>query len=278
MSFRILCIEPSPVARVGIEAIFESHHRTPPKLAGDTQQALEILHDEHIDVVITDVKVDGRTAFEFAQELKSTAPDLKFVLWAHLSSHSLIAQAIVHQFYEVIPRHASIAKFVEAVEAIRAGRKPGWSLCHRFSQFMHRTDWPTMDVTADKLNGSLVQSVSPPIATIASTKKLSLAPKKSRTKGTDVSTLKRSEKQKDAPKLTTAVELTKREMQMMGLLALGLNNQDISNVLGIRLDTTKEHVQNILRKLRLPDRTAIAIWALRHARVELGLPSMELES
>ena len=59
------------------------------------------------------------------------------------------------------------------------------------------------------------------------------------------------------------IPLTKREMQVLRHLALGLSNRDIAASLGISVETVKEHVQNLLRKLELTDRTQAAVWAVR---------------
>jgi len=62
----------------------------------------------------------------------------------------------------------------------------------------------------------------------------------------------------------TGVSLTPRETQVLRLLAMGLANQEIADALEISVETVKEHVQNLLRKLALGDRTQAAVWALRH--------------
>ena len=60
------------------------------------------------------------------------------------------------------------------------------------------------------------------------------------------------------------VPLTPRETQVLRLVAMGLSNQEIADSLGISIETVKEHVQNLLRKLSLGDRTQAAVWAIRH--------------
>jgi DNA-binding NarL/FixJ family response regulator len=60
------------------------------------------------------------------------------------------------------------------------------------------------------------------------------------------------------------VPLTPRENQVLRLVAMGLSNQEIADSLEISIETVKEHVQNLLRKLALGDRTQAAVWALRH--------------
>ncbi len=57
--------------------------------------------------------------------------------------------------------------------------------------------------------------------------------------------------------------LTNREMQVLRHLALGLSNKDIGLSLSISVETVKEHVQNILRKLQVSDRTQAAVWAVK---------------
>ena len=59
------------------------------------------------------------------------------------------------------------------------------------------------------------------------------------------------------------VPLTPREMQVLRHMALGLPNKEIAKSLTISVETVKEHVQNILRKLSVNDRTQAAVWAVR---------------
>ncbi len=61
--------------------------------------------------------------------------------------------------------------------------------------------------------------------------------------------------------------LTRREIQVLRHVSMGLSNREIGMSLGISVETTKEHVQNILRKLDVNDRTQAAIWALRRELV-----------
>jgi DNA-binding NarL/FixJ family response regulator len=59
------------------------------------------------------------------------------------------------------------------------------------------------------------------------------------------------------------VQLTKREGEVLKQLALGLTNKEIAHSLGISYETVKEHVQHILQKLVVTDRTQAAVWAVR---------------
>jgi DNA-binding NarL/FixJ family response regulator len=57
--------------------------------------------------------------------------------------------------------------------------------------------------------------------------------------------------------------LSPRESQVLRQIALGLSNKEIAETLSISVETVKEHVQNLLRKLAVNDRTQAAIWAIR---------------
>lgn len=63
------------------------------------------------------------------------------------------------------------------------------------------------------------------------------------------------------------VPLTNRESQVLRHVALGLSNREIGRSLGISIETVKEHVQNILRKVAVNDRTQAAVWAVRKGLV-----------
>jgi len=63
------------------------------------------------------------------------------------------------------------------------------------------------------------------------------------------------------------VLLTQRETQVLRHIALGLSNKEIGRSLEISVETVKEHVQNILRKIAVSDRTQAAVWAVRKGLV-----------
>ena len=65
------------------------------------------------------------------------------------------------------------------------------------------------------------------------------------------------------PKAAAAVRMTTRERDIMGLIADGLGNKAIAQRLGVAGDTVKSHVRNILEKLTLHSRLAIAAHSRR---------------
>jgi DNA-binding NarL/FixJ family response regulator len=71
------------------------------------------------------------------------------------------------------------------------------------------------------------------------------------------------------PRMAADVEvpLTQRESEVLRQLAFGLTNKEIGQALGISYETVKEHVQHILRKIGVTDRTQAAVWAVRKGLV-----------
>ena len=71
------------------------------------------------------------------------------------------------------------------------------------------------------------------------------------------------------PRLASDIEvpLTQRESEVLRQLALGLTNKEVALALDISYETVKEHVQHILRKVGVSDRTQAAVWAVRKGLV-----------
>jgi len=58
--------------------------------------------------------------------------------------------------------------------------------------------------------------------------------------------------------------MTAREIDVLNCLALGLSNREIAEQLSISMRTVTTHVQNILNKLGLENRTQAALYAVEH--------------
>ena len=63
--------------------------------------------------------------------------------------------------------------------------------------------------------------------------------------------------------------LTDREMEVLRLVARGLNNRDIAKELFISENTVKNHVRNILEKLQLHSRMEAVVYAVREKLLEI---------
>ena len=64
--------------------------------------------------------------------------------------------------------------------------------------------------------------------------------------------------------------ITRREREVATLVAEGLTNAEIAHRLTLVEGTVANHVEHILRKLKLRSRTQIAVWAVEHGLYRLG--------
>jgi two-component system nitrate/nitrite response regulator NarL len=65
------------------------------------------------------------------------------------------------------------------------------------------------------------------------------------------------------PEVTPLKRLSEREMDVLRLIADGMDNAEIAAALNISPRTAKNHVSNILSKLGLPSRVQAAVYAVR---------------
>lgn len=77
---------------------------------------------------------------------------------------------------------------------------------------------------------------------------------------------KRIEKSKDSDKIH---ELTKRELEVLTLLAVGMYNKEIAEKLDISERTVKNHISNLFKKIGVTDRTQAAVFAIRNNLIRI---------
>jgi two-component system NarL family response regulator len=79
-----------------------------------------------------------------------------------------------------------------------------------------------------------------------------------------------SRESSEPPQQVPAPKLTDREMQVLKLVARGMNNRDIAKELFISDNTVKNHVRNILEKLQIHSRMEAVMVAVREKLIELS--------
>jgi DNA-binding NarL/FixJ family response regulator len=86
---------------------------------------------------------------------------------------------------------------------------------------------------------------------------------------TEFATLAKRDQEERAQELP-APRLTEREMQVLKLVARGMNNRDIAKELFISENTVKNHVRNILEKLQIHSRMEAVMVAVREKLIEFS--------
>jgi DNA-binding NarL/FixJ family response regulator len=86
---------------------------------------------------------------------------------------------------------------------------------------------------------------------------------------TEFAALARREEE-EPPQQVPAPRLTDREIEVLRLVARGMNNRDIARELFISENTVKNHVRNILEKLQIHSRMEAVMVAVREKLIEFG--------
>jgi DNA-binding NarL/FixJ family response regulator len=73
----------------------------------------------------------------------------------------------------------------------------------------------------------------------------------------------------DSAKTALGDDLTQREVEVLKLIAEGIGNKEIAARLSISDKTVKNHINNILSKLHLYDRTQATLYAIRSGLVKI---------
>ena len=69
--------------------------------------------------------------------------------------------------------------------------------------------------------------------------------------------------------------LTRREVEVLRLVAGGLRNREIARKLGISEQTAKNHLSTVLHKLGVPNRTHAVTFAVQHGWIDFGDVALE---
>jgi DNA-binding NarL/FixJ family response regulator len=69
--------------------------------------------------------------------------------------------------------------------------------------------------------------------------------------------------------------LTMRESEVLEAIAFGCPNREVASTLSISEHTVRAHINNILKKLRVNDRTQAVVAALRYGWIKVPVAAME---
>lgn len=72
------------------------------------------------------------------------------------------------------------------------------------------------------------------------------------------------ERSQRVPAPTPTERLTPRELDVLRLIAAGMSNKEIAVRLSVTVATVKTHLEHILQKLQVSDRTQAAVYAVTH--------------
>ena len=203
-SISLFIVHPTPVVRIGIEALLKGSSIRVVGHASGGKEAVACVIKHQPDVVIVADQFQQEDAFDQVKKIRQAVPSAKVLMLGDLPDPTLMARAAAAGVADFISDIQSAKDFKEAI--IAAANAPAPTGSNRY--------------------GEIVSSLK------------SLPP-------------------------NPLIDLTPREQQVLRHIAYGLSNEEISESMKISIETVKEFVSGILRKLRVKDRTQAAVWAVR---------------
>lgn len=206
MAIRVLLVDDHEIVRRGLRSLFENTDIQVAAEAGTGQDALRLVKDKRLDLVVLDVRLPDMDGLNVLNRIKLDYPDLPVLMISSYDNPTYIARAAALGAAGYLAKDADRSTFVDA---IRSASKGG-------------NVWTREELR--RVTGALMPGRLTP---------------------------------------ENEVPLTPRESEVLKQLALGLTNKEIAQTLHISYETVKEHVQHILRKIGVTDRTQAAVWAVR---------------
>ncbi len=217
MPFRVLCFEPNPIDRLGLQVLSQRNDFEFDTIVGCLSDFKSALSQSHYDAVVSGEELENQDVFTFLESLGPQGKELRWILYADVEKLSTFARSVVYGLYDVVPKCTTSETLFESIRSLQMGAPPSESLIVRFRNFMKKDDWP---------------------------------------------------------KLPMADSLTRREVQSLAMLGLGLSNKEIARAMGISLEMCKENIKNVLRKTGARDRTAAAVWSHQVAGDLMQFPTL----
>jgi len=204
------------------------------------RRGLEMVLESEPDMAVVGEANDGKEAYELATELM---PDLVLMdvrMPAHggIGATKLIKDAVPHTKILMLTISDEEEDLYEAIKAGASGYL---------------------------LKEISIEEVADAIRSVHAGQSLISPSMASKLLNEFASMAKKDEEKQQMP----APRLTEREMEVLTLVAQGLNNRDIAKALFISENTVKNHVRNILEKLHLHSRMEAVVYAVREKLLEI---------
>ncbi|WP_041839718.1 MULTISPECIES: response regulator transcription factor [Acidobacterium] len=195
---RVLIVDDHPVVRAGLTSMLSTKpqlHMLPAASGG--AEALTVLEEEQVDVVLLDLKMPGINGIEVLHRLNNRGALPRTIILSSYEMDEDIYRAIQAGARGYLIKDTTQEEILEAIAAVHAGS-------------LH-------------LPRHIAQRISERIG---------------------------------------RQELTRRETEILEMLAKGLTNKEIGRVFGISENTARNHVNSIIQKLEVSDRTEAATTAI----------------
>ena len=223
---RVLVADDHPAVRSGLVALLDSAADiTVIAEAADGEAALAAAREHRPDVVLTDVRMPGATGIEITPRLRETGANVLVISGFDLDDYVLGALAAGADGY--------LVKTEDPQRILAAVRD------------VHRGD-AVLSAAATRAVVGALRERSTPVEQGRETA-MSPAPGRRPSRGAG-----------------PEPDFTRREEDVLALVAQGLSNQQIASQLFVEITTVKSHLSHALTKLQLDSRVQAALWWRQH--------------
>jgi DNA-binding NarL/FixJ family response regulator len=225
---RLVIADDHPLYRIALRQILcEQSNLEVVGEAGDGNEALELCRRLRPDIVLMDVRMPELDGIEATRVIKQEMPRTIVLIVTSFEDRDYLLESLKAGAAGYILKGATSEEIIEAIQQVLSGESP-------LNQGL-----------AAQLLRHLIESMK------------------------EEGTVRRDLSEGFPEETTESFPpglLTPRETEVLRLLALGWTNRQIAQELSIALSTVKNHVQHIIAKLDVSDRTQASVRA-----VELGL-------
>jgi two-component system NarL family response regulator len=158
-TIRILVVDDHPVVRRGVASIFDCESDMEVVgAAGSVNEALELMRQTEVDVVITDMRMDGADGDILVTEIQSCFPNVKTAVLTNFHSDEEVFRAIRAGVNAFLLKTTPMEEIISAVRAIHAGEK--WIPEHIAVQLMDRVSREELSVRELQILQLLTQGMT----------------------------------------------------------------------------------------------------------------------
>jgi len=223
-TIKILIVDDHAIVREGLRALIEG--KVGLAVAGEAangEEAIQLARVLQPDVILMDLVMPVKDGITAIREIKMLLPDARILVLTSFAEDEQVFAAIKGGALGYLLKDSTPAELVEAIHSVYHGQP---SLTPSVARKL---------LVGSRQPGSGVQD-QPPRSVI-------IEPVTTPIPGNN--------------------QLTDREVEVLRLVAKGLSNQDIANLMVVGEGTIRFHVSNILSKLQLENRTQAVLYALR---------------
>ena len=191
--------------------------------AADGQEAIELCRRLHPELVLMDVRMPRMDGIAATRQIKQAFPSTVVLMITAFEAQNYMLEALEAGAAGYVLKYATPQQLADAIRKALSGESP----------INHELATQVLKSLADKRRQKETQLPSEP-----------------------------PNKHQEPLRKSPSEVLTPRELDVLRLLAVGRTNKQIAQELTISLATVKTHVEHIIAKLRVSDRTQAVVTAI----------------